>query len=227
MLSRTTAWWENERLHDAPGEGGGTSSLRVVVHESDGGADGYALYRQKAMWGEGLGNGEIQVAEVVASTPKAHTGLWRFLTSIDLFPRLRYRHLPVDDPLRWKVTEPGRLIRKREEGLWVRVLDVVAALNARSYAADGTIRMGIADAFRPKTADTYELTVSDGHGTCRRSDGAADVSLEIDMLGSLYLGSGHALSAARAGRIAGSEEAVVRLGRMFRGDIDPWCPEIF
>ena len=227
MLSRTIAWWENARLHDPPGERHGMSALRIVVHESNGEADGYALYAQKGDWGEGFGNGEIRVWEVIALSGEAHTGLWRFLTNIDLFPRVGYWNMPIDDPLRWKVADPRRLVRKRYDGMWIRVLDVAAALSARSFAADGSIRLGINDTFRPTTAGTYELTVFEGKGECHRSDAVADVNLDVDTLGSLYLGGGHAVAAANGGRITGSEPDVIRLSRMFRGDTDPWCPEVF
>jgi predicted acetyltransferase len=111
--------------------------------------------------------------------------------------------------------------------MWIRVLDVAAALSARSFAADGSIRLGINDTFRPTTAGTYELTVFEGKGECHRSDAVADVNLDVDTLGSLYLGGGHAVAAANGGRITGSEPDVIRLSRMFRGDTDPWCPEVF
>lgn len=227
MLSRTIAWWKHATLHDPPDERDGMSALRIVVHESDGKADGYALYSQKGTWGEGFGNGEIRVREVIALSGEAHAGLWRFLTNIDLFPRVKYWNMPIDDPLRWKVADPRRLVRKRYDGMWIRLLDVAAALSARSFAADGSIRLGINDTFRPATAGTYELTVSDGKGECHRTDDAPEVKLDVGTLSSLYLGGGHAVAAAKGGRITGSEPNVTRLSRMFRGDVDPWCPEIF
>jgi predicted acetyltransferase len=227
MLSRTQAWWDRSTLYDSPRDRGAMSAPRVAVHHTAGTADGYTLYDQKGGWDEGFGNGELRVWEVIATTEQAHTGLWRFLTNIDLFPRVKYWNMPVDDPLRWKVTDARRLVRKRHDGMWIRVLDVPAALAARSFAADGTIRLGIADPFLPNIAGTYELTVSDGRGECRRTDRPADITLDIAALGSLYLGGGHAIAAARAGRITGDNQAVVQLSRMFHGDLDPWCPEIF
>jgi predicted acetyltransferase len=74
----------------------------------------------------------------------------------------------------------------------------------------------------------YELEVVEGSGVCERVRGAKpDLSFDIDVLGGLYLGGGDAVSIARGGRIEGKDEAVVRLQRMFRGDSQPWCEEIF
>lgn len=228
MLSRTEAWWVNEVLFDPSRWRDGASPIRVVVHESYGVGDGYAIFRQKPEWGEGFPVGEIRVKEVIAASDDAHTGLWRFLTSIDLFPEIRYWNAAVDDPLRWKVTDPRRVTRKRWDALWVRVLDVGSALSARTYAADGTVRFRVTDPFCPDNDGVYSLEVEAGAGTCRRLRGVEpDLALGIDVLGSLYLGGADALSTARGGRIEGSEDAVIRLQRMFRGDIQPWCQEVF
>lgn len=228
VLSRTEAWWNSEVLFDPPPWRDGASSLRVVVHESYGVPDGYALFRQKPEWGETFPAGQIRIKELLAASDDAHTGLWRFLASVDLFPEIHYWNVPVDDPLRWKVADPRRVTRKRWDALWLRVLDVPAALTARTYATDGVLRFRVTDPFRPDNDGLYELEVSEGSGVCQRVKGVEpDLSLEIDVLGSLYLGGGDAVSTARGGRIEGSAETVVRLQRMFRGDIQPWCEEIF
>jgi len=228
MLSRTEAWWRNEVLFDPSQWRHGASPIRAVVHESYGVADGYAIFRQKPEWGEAFPAGQIRVKELIAAADDAHTGLWRFLTSIDLFPEIRYWNVPVDDPLRWKVADPRRVTRKRWDALWLRVLDVGAALSARSYAADGTVRFGVTDPFQPDNDGVYALEVEAGTGSCRRVRGVEpDLAFDIDVLGALYLGGGDAVSTARGGRIEGREDAIVRLQRMFRGDIQPWCEEVF
>lgn len=228
MLSRTEAWWRNEVLFDPSQWRDGASPIRTVVHESYGVADGYAIFRQKPEWGNAFPAGQIRVKELIAASDDAHTGLWRFLTSIDLFPEVKYWNAPVDDPLRWKVADPRRVTRKRWDALWLRVLDVGAALSIRSYAADGTVRFRVTDPFQPDNDGVYVLEVEAGAGTCHRGRGVEpDLAFGVDVLGALYLGGGDALSTARGGRIEGSEDAVVRLQRMFRGDIQPWCEEVF
>jgi predicted acetyltransferase len=228
MLSRTQAWWKNEILFDPTRWRDGASPLHAVLHESYGIPDGYALFRQKPEWGEAFPIGQVRVKELIAASDDAHTGLWRFLASVDLFPEIRYSNAPVDDPLRWKVADPRRVTRKRWDALWLRVLDVPTALAARSYAADGSVRFRLADRFRPDNDGVYELEVVEGSGVCERVRGAKpDLSFDIDVLGGLYLGGGDAVSIARGGRIEGKDEAVVRLQRMFRGDSQPWCEEIF
>jgi predicted acetyltransferase len=228
MLGRSDKWWERGLFFDPSAHRRGFSAQRYLVHETDGRPDGYAIFRQKANWETCFPNGKIRIREVIAATPAAHTGIWRFLTRIDLFPRIVYWNLPVDDPLRLKVPDYRRIIRKRWDALYLRILDVIGALEARSYAADGTLRFTVADAFLQDAGGAFELTVTDGVGLCRRFDGA-DVDLAMDTvdLAGLYLGGGDAHAMAMAGRLTGDEESVRALDRMFRGDVAPWCEEVF
>lgn len=227
MLTRSDKWWEHH-FRDPSGGRKGFSALRLVVHETNGAADGYALYRQKADWETGFPNGTISVRELIAPTPSAHTGLWRFLTSIDLFPKIKYWNLAVDDPLRWKVPDHRRVRRERWDALYLRILDVVQALEARTYALDGSLRFTVVDSFLPDAGGSFELTVIEGVGACRRIESpVTDLHLDTADLASLYLGGHGAMSMAGAGRIRGTDDAVTLAGRMFRGDVEPWCEEVF
>lgn len=227
MLSRNDAWWTHRRMRDDESVRDGKSSRRYAIYEEDGSVGGYATYRQKEEWESFFSKGEISVIEVMAATPAAHRALWHFLTNIDLFPVLEWWNAPVDDPLPLEITDPRRVQRKVWDAMWVRVMDVAAALQARTYEVDGSITMAIADPFCPGTGGTYRLDVSDGVAQCSPGEDEADVSLDIDVLGHLYLGGGDGLSMAAAGRIEGDAEPVRRLHRIFRTDRAPWCPEVF
>ena len=227
MLTRSDAWWTHRLLADPESWREGKSKLRYVVFEESGTPTGYAIYRQKSHWEDFLADGQVDVSEVIATTPDAHTALWSFLANIDLFPNVELWNLPVDDPLLWKVGDPRRVNRKMIDGLWVRVMDVSAALTARAYDDDGVLTFDLDDPMRPQTSDTYRLEVSDGVGVCMRSDRPADVSLAADVLGSLYLGGADASAMAAAGRVVGDSAAVRTLQRLFRTDQPPWCPEVF
>jgi predicted acetyltransferase len=228
MLSRSEKRWKREVFFDPSARRRGLSAQRYLVHETEGRADGYAIYRQKPNWEAGFANGEVRIREIIATTSAAHTGLWRFLTTIDLFPQVKRWNLPVDDPLRLKVPDHRRIIRKRWDALHLRILDVVQALEARTYAADGTLRFAVDDPFIPEAGGEFELTVADGVGLCHRIDRSGiDLTMDTVDLASLYLGGGDAEAMAMAGRMTGSEESVRNLNRMFRGDVAPWCEEVF
>ncbi len=228
MLTRDDTWWKIEVLFDPEKHRNGFSSQRYVVHETDGVPDGYGIYRQKGDWSTGFPNGTVRVREVIATSTPAHTGIWQFLTSIDLFPNIRYWNLPVADPLRWKVPDHRRIMRKRWDALHLRILDVKDALEARTYGTDGTVRFSVDDAFVPEVGGSFELAVLDGRGVCERVDGPdVGVRMSIGELSSLYLGAGDIHAMAEAGVVEGDADAIRLLGRMFRGDAAPWCEEVF
>ena len=127
----------------------------------------------------------------------------------------------------WKLADPRRVERKRSDSLWVRILDVPAALNARGYETDGSVRIGVEDPFRPDTSGVYELSVADGDAKCAPVDGDADIGVGIDVLGALYRGGSNALSMASAGLIDGTEDRIAQLHRLFHTDAEPWCDDVF
>jgi predicted acetyltransferase len=227
MLSRRQDWWAHSVVHDPPHRRDGMSAKRFAVYQADGSTEGYVIYVQKSDWSGEVPLGQVKVIEAISTTDRAHTGLWQYLAGIDLYPRIRWWNLPVDDPLWWKLAEPRRLVRKRDDALWVRIMDVPAALEARSYETDGSIRIAVEDPFRPDISGGYELAVSDGVGKCVAVDGNADVNLGVDALGALYLGGSNAVSMAAAGKIDGAADRVSLLHKLFRTDVAPWCEEVF
>jgi len=227
MLTRSDAWWTHRLMADPEAWRESKSARRYLVYEEDGEVTGYATYRQKSKWEDFLADGTVDVTEVVATTSTAHSSIWSFLTSVDLFPNVEWWNMPLDDPLPFKITDPRRVVRKMSDGLWVRVMDVPAALSARSYHYDGHLVFGVEDRARPENTGTYRLEVSDGVGHCERVSGAGEVVVDIDVLGHLYLGAGDARGMAEAGRIEGDPGAVRRLHRIMRTDRQPWCPEVF
>jgi predicted acetyltransferase len=110
------------------------------------------------------------------------------------------------------------------DGLWVRLVDVGAALSARSYAADGAVVFDVLDAFCPWNEGRWKL--ADGSAT--RTDDAADIRCDVTILGSAYLGAIGFSELLRAGRL---EELTAGAGAkadlLFSWDRAPWCPEIF
>ena len=227
MLTRSDAWWTHRLMADPEAWRDGKSARRYVVHEEDGSVTGYASYRQKSNWEDSLADGTVDVIEVIATTSASHSGIWSFLTSVDLFPKVEWWNMPCDDPLPFKITDPRRVRRRLTDALWVRVMDIPAALSARSYDYDGHLVFAVEDASRPENTGTYRLEVSDGDGRCERVSGAGEVVVDIDVLGHLYLGAGDALGMAAAGRIEGDQGGVTSLHRIMRTDQQPWCPEVF
>jgi predicted acetyltransferase len=196
-----------------------------AVHFDDGEeADAYAVYWVKRDWPRSVPTGTMTVKECVASTPSAYADIWRFLFDVDLVATVEAWNRPVDDPLLHLVQEPRRLRINLVDGLRLRVVDVIAALEARRYAADGSVVFGIADPLRPDTSGTYELIAEGGKGRCARSDAAEELAGTINILGATYLGGTSFQQLAWAGQVAEhSEGALDRADAMFASTPAPWC----
>jgi predicted acetyltransferase len=218
LLDRAGPWWQ-DRLHDAESERNGAQPLRAVVTD-----DGYALYAVRPGSDEDEPAGEVVVRELVAATPAARAVLWAFLLDQDLTRTVTWDHAPVDEPLWLMVANPRAVRRKIGDGLWVRVVDVAAALSARAYATSLDVVLEVADAFCPWNEGRYRLA----EGSCEPTGAEPDLALDVAALGAAYLGGPTLRELAEAGRVRELRPgALERTSAAFRGDVAPWCPEMF
>ncbi|MFJ8581395.1 GNAT family N-acetyltransferase [Micromonospora sp. NPDC093277] len=198
--SRNEHWWAY-LLADIKALRDGATERRVLLHEGPAGLDGYALYRTKEEWGRGGPRGEVRVDEVVAADPAAYAALWRLLLSIDLTRRLSFRAAAVDEPLLWLVNEPGRLGAVLSDALWVRIVDVPAALAARRYAADVDVIIDVTDELLPENTGRWRLAGGPSGATCGATTAPAQLACDVRALGDLYLGGAGLGALAAAGRV--------------------------
>jgi predicted acetyltransferase len=225
FLSRTREWWEEKQLQDAPERRRGGGPLNRALFELDGRPAGYALYRIAQRVEGGEWKKTVRVNEAVGLDPVATREIWRFLLEIDWTTEIEARLLPIDHPLQLLVARISKAELEVQDALWVRLLDVPAALSARSYAGDGRVTIDVtAD---PQFADNAgRWTIADGEA--RRSRRRPDVRLDVQALGSAYLGGFTFAQLARAGRVEeASRGGLARADALFRTDAAPWCPEIF
>ncbi|MDT5179460.1 MAG: hypothetical protein QOJ95_3658 [Mycobacterium sp.] len=174
-------------------------------------ADGYALYRVRRGESRNLG-----VEEFTAVTAEAHVALWRALVGLDLIETITTTSHPAD-PLPY-LLDDTRLVRTTgsEDGLWLRIMDVAVALEARTYLVDLDTVIEIEDGFR-SDGGRFALHVKDGRARCVRTDAPAEFVMGLDVLGSLYLGVHSAARMAAANRIRGGrEESLALLDAAFR-----------
>lgn len=229
MFARDALWWEAEVLKDEEWMKRGRTSHRIVIHDGPDGPDGYAIYRQKPDESDdGHFDGTVHVVEVQAATPRARASLWSYLTNVDGCPNVRVWNMASDDSVRMMVTEPRRMaVVSRFDALWVRILDVVAALSGRTYERDGSVVFGLVDEFRPETEGTYRLEVVGGVGSCERVDRSPEIELDVDVLGAIYLGAGGMFPYRDANRVRGDAVVVADMEQMFRTVRSPWCNQVF
>lgn len=224
MFARTPAWWQARALADPEWRRQGGGELQCVVLEADSGPVGYALYRLNIGFDRGVGTGTVWAVEAMGDSPESTRAIWRYLLDLDWMAKLRAGLLPIDHPLLLLAAEPRRLRFSLRDGLWVRLVDVRAALAARTYATDDTVVVDVRDEFCPWNEGRWRV----GTDGVERTESAADLRCDVNALGSVYLGG---FTWAQLARAFGAEElqqgAITRADAMFRSTPAPWCPEIF
>jgi predicted acetyltransferase len=198
--SRDENWWA-WRLSDAPGRRQGYTERRALLFDGPAGLDGYALWRRKGDWSQTGPTGEVHVVELVAATPEAYGALWRFLFSVDLTRTVQHGFSAVDEPLRYLVNEPRGLASTISDSLWVRIVDVPAALAARRYAAPVDVVVEVTDGLLPDNAGRWRLTADATGATCAPSTDEPDLTCDVAALGAGYLGGTPLGALAAGGRV--------------------------
>jgi len=223
MLTRSETWWKELRLGDSKEWRRGASQKFYAVVEVDGAAEGYATYRVKGEWEDGMPKGEVRAIEVFATTPRAAREVWRFLHNVDLTIRVDVHSLDPASPILLAVQDIRALGLKLADGLWLRLVDLDAALKARSYRAGESVVLEVTDEVCPWNAGRYR--VGDDAG---RTEDTADLALDTADLAAAYLGGFDFHRLVHSGRADERREGAAEAATLlFRTDLPPYCPEVF
>ncbi|GLF98984.1 GNAT family N-acetyltransferase [Streptomyces yaizuensis] len=227
-VARDGFWW---RTHVLPEEDGGNDDLTPVrvVTVGDPGAEpvGYACYRTL---GDDEGRGVVHVDELEAASPAVAAALWRYLTSIDLADKVRAWGRPLDDPLlRFAGDRDQVRITQEFPALWLRLVDVPAALTGRTWAEPVDLVLEVTDVELPANAGRYRLTAgADGSARVERTGDAPDLTIGVRELTAGYLGDIGAAELVRAGLVAEhTPGAAARLERAARTKLLPHTVDEF
>ncbi len=228
MHNRSPGWWEHRVLRQPPWPAPpGYSSLFNVQYEEDGKVLGYLRYRVKEDYVDGSAAGVLGVNSLFGVTDAAYSALWQHVFGVDLIARIQADWRPVDEPLYHMLADSRRLLHRPSDTLWVRILDVPRALEARRYASEGELVFEVGDEFTGYAAGRYVLKGGPDGASCTTTTREPDLSLTVNELGALYLGGTAAWPLARAGRISGSTRAIATADAMFSWNPKPWAPEVW
>ncbi len=228
MHTRHTNWWEvrNFNAVDTRAPEGFTKNF-YAQYEEDGELRGYVMYRTKASEGLGIPDGLIRITELMAETDAAYGALWEYIFGVDLIGTIEAPFRRVDEPLTWMLADPRQLHRQVADTLWVRLVDVPAALAGRRYISEGSLVIEVADQFCPWNAGSYLLEGGPGGATCSPTTRTPQVTLNANDLGAVFLGGVRLSTLAHANRVEGSADAIRLADRMFQWDCLPWECEVF
>jgi predicted acetyltransferase len=201
----------------------------IVVYEEGGKALGFALYKLKELhvFGEQT-HGLINADVVIHSNAASHAALWNHLLNIDLYDTLSTWCSPSDDSLPWMLVDQRQLERKPYDGVWYRLLDVSAALAARTFLVEGSFVIEVEDSFIPEWGGRFELVGGPDGATCLATTKPADITLPTASLATIYLGGAKLADLERAGRVEENTDGTIALAdAMFATVRAPWCPLMF
>lgn len=158
---------------------------------------------------------EMRIRSIITTSDDALRAIWRFVVQHDLVTRARVDLRPIDDPLPWLVADQRAVTAEVHDHGWLRVLDVEAALTARTYSAPLDVVLRVEDPLGFAAGD-WRITVDD-RGRCRiaATSDSPDITLGVVELSTIYAGGVAATQLAAAARIHGDDAAVNALSHAF------------
>jgi predicted acetyltransferase len=215
-IGRDDAWW-SARMATL-----GKDSLVAVHTDADGLDDGFAICAPVTRDDHVT---TLRLHDLTAANPAAAAQLWRFLLGVDLVDRVVAFKRPLDEPLEWWLTDCRQCrITNVADELWLRLVDVPAALRARTFGAADPVVIEVHDAFLPINNGCYTV----GPDEVRRCSDSPQLSLDVAALASLYLGDQTASTLVAAGRIEVHDPAAIPAAdRLFNTPESPWCGTSF
>ncbi|MER0445614.1 GNAT family N-acetyltransferase [Streptomyces sp. Edi4] len=227
MLARMPGWDRMTSLDPVAHRGGGSPS-QCVLAERDGELVGYARYRVSTTDGPAGVAGAVSLSTLEAVDPAVSAALWRYLFDIDLTTVLKVKDRPVDDPFQHLVSDVRRCAPRLRDRLHLRLVELGAALEARTYAAPVDVVLEVEDAFCPWNAGRWRLRGDAKGASCTRSDDPAELALSVRELGAAYLGGCTLASLAGAGRVRELRPgALAEASTAFGSELAPWLPHGF
>lgn len=201
----------------------------AVYRSASGEVEGMAAYEIDDHWGDAkqpLNTASVQWLTGV--TPAAERALWQYLCSIDWVVKVKSGRRAPDDLLPHLLPDPRAAhITSQADWLWVRILDVVRALQARGYEAEGSLVLQVAGV-DGLTGGRYRLEASAEGASCAPTRESAELTLGIGDLGALWLGDESAVRLAALGRVGEERAGAARKAdALLRTSRRPWCPDLF
>jgi predicted acetyltransferase len=154
--------------------------------------------------------------------------LWGRLVDLDLTSRLTTGPLAVDDVLLHLLVDVRAPRGRLADNLWLRLVDLPAALAARRYLAPLDVVLEVRDTGLPDNDGRWHLRANGDDVRCTRSERDADVVLDVRDLAAAYLGGTSIAALAAAGLVEERRPgAVAQAAAAFLWPVAPFCPWLF
>lgn len=205
-----------------------TEPFFAVYRTADGEVGGLAAYEVDDKWGDGKPLNTATVRDLIAATPAAERALWSHLCSIDWVTRVKSGRRAPDDLLPLFLPDPrAAAITAAADWLWVRILDVVRALESRTYEGAGSLVLEVTDR-AGLAGGRFRLEASVQGASCTPTTRSSELTMEAGELARLWLGDESVVRLAALGRVREERAGAARLAdALLRTSRRPWCPDMF
>ncbi len=225
-VHRARPLWNNNVLAERPEDG---PAHIAVAYDTAQRPQGYMVYTMRfGQVANAARPQELIIRDLAWLTQDAYLSLWDFVTKHDLVGRVRYDTAPLDDPAPELFDEPRLLHAQTAEGIWMRIIDVVGALQTRGYTAAGRLVLEIVgDDLADWNNGVFSLETDGATGQVTRSTDVPDIRLSIKALASLSSGFRTAQTLANWGLLEGDPHGIETADRLLRTVYLPHCPDHF
>lgn len=228
-VDRDDRWWQVNTGGLVLEGSSWTEPFFAVYRSADGVVDGLVSYTADDRWGDS--KQPLNTATVnwlIAATPRAERALWHYLCSIDWITAVKSGRRAPDDLLPLYLPDPrAARITTLADWLWVRVLDVVRALEARTYAGQGALVLEVVDG-SGLSGGRFRLEAAADGASCAPTTAAADLTLDVADLSRLWLGDESVVRLVALGRVREERAgAALTADALLRTSRRPWCPDVF
>ncbi|MEU8590221.1 GNAT family N-acetyltransferase [Streptomyces sp. NPDC048664] len=230
VVDRPDRWWRVNTGAERGIQAAPWKEPFFAVHRSPSGEiDGLATYSTGGEWGDDKRPGNsATVRDLIATDPAAERALWHHLCSLDWVITVKSGHRAPDDLLPHLLPDPrAARLTTHADWLWVRILDVVEALQARTYDNAGALVLDVVDE-DGLAGGRYLLEAGPDGAHCAPTHRDPDLTLPVAELATLWLGDESAVRLAALGRLREQREGAARTAdALLRTSRRPWCPDGF
>ncbi|MFF0224815.1 GNAT family N-acetyltransferase [Streptomyces sp. NPDC004629] len=225
-VSRDDLWWQVNTGAVRFNEW--TEPYYVAYRSASGEVEGLVSYQADDTWHGKQPQNTADVNWLIASTPAAERALWHYLCSIDWITKVKSGRRAPDDLLPLLLPDPrAARVTTHSDWLWVRILDVVRALESRTYDGTGTLVLEVVDR-QGLAGGRFRLAASPAGASCTPTDDAAELVLDIAELATLWLGDESAVRLLALGRVRDVREGAAQVAdALLHTSGRPWCPDLF
>ncbi|MFF2504893.1 GNAT family N-acetyltransferase [Streptomyces sp. NPDC058067] len=229
VVDRDELWWRRNTGLTATPEEPWKEPFYAVYRAANGEPEGLIVYATDDAWGDSKQpRNTATVRDLIAVTPAAERALWHYVCSVDWVTTVRTGYRAPDDLLPHLLPDPRAAgVVTQADWLWVRILDVVRALEARTYAVPGSLVIEVDDP-AGLSGGRYRLDAEPGGAVCAPTSEEPELTLDVSELGTLWLGDESAVRLAALGRVREEKAGAAAVAdALLRTSRRPWCPDIF